>query len=119
MKSGLIKMWREYRGFALFFVLMIIFRSALADWNVVPTGSMKPTILEGDRILVNKLAYDLRVPLTHVSIFRIDDPKRGDIIVFDSKAADTRLVKRVIGLPGDIVEMQDNRLRINGVEARY
>ena len=119
MKNWLKKLWREYRGFTLFVVLMVIFRSALADWNTVPTGSMKPTILEGDRILVNKLAYDLRVPLTHVSIFSIADPKRGDIVVFDSKAADTRLVKRVIGLPGDIVEMHDNRLRINGIDARY
>jgi signal peptidase I len=114
-----MKVWHEYRGFALFVVLMIIFRSALADWNSVPTGSMKPTILEGDRILVNKLAYDLRVPLTHISIHKFADPERGDIVVFDSKAADTRLVKRVIGLPGDIVEMTDNRLKINGVEARY
>ena len=119
MKNRLMKLWHEYRGFTLFVILMVIFRSALADWNTVPTGSMKPTILEGDRIFVNKLAYDLRVPLTHVSIFRFADPKRGDIVVFDSKAADTRLVKRVIGLPGDIVEMQDNRLSINGIEARY
>src|SRR5438876_2581816 len=119
MKSGLIKAWREYRGFALFIFLMIIFRSALADWNVVPTGSMKPTILEGDRILVNKLAYDFKVPLTHFSIYKFADPRRGDIVVFDSKAADTRLVKRVIGLPGDTVEMSDNHLIINGVEARY
>ena len=61
MKGGLIKAWKEYRGFAVFIVLMLIFRSALADWNVVPTGSMKPTIVEGDRILVNKLAYDFKV----------------------------------------------------------
>jgi signal peptidase I len=119
MKNGLIKMWREYRGFALFIVLMIIFRSALADWNVVPTGSMKPTILEGDRILVNKLAYDFKVPLTHISVHKFADPRRGDIVVFDSKLADIRLVKRVIGLPGDTVEMRDNRLIINGIEARY
>ncbi len=119
MKNRLMKLWHEYRGFTLFVILMVIFRSALADWNTVPTGSMKPTILEGDRIFVNKLAYDLRVPLTHVSLYKFADPKRGDIVVFDSKAADTRLVKRVIGLSGDIVEMRDNRLRINGVEARY
>jgi len=114
-----MKLWREYWGFALFVVLMVLFRSALADWNTVPTGSMKPTILEGDRILVNKLAYDLNVPLTHVSVLRFADPRRGDIVVFDSKAAGTRLVKRVIGLPGDIVEMRDNRVRINSVEAHY
>jgi len=119
MKNGLTKLWEEYRSLVLFVILMIIFRSALADWNSVPTGSMKPTILEGDRIFVNKLAYDLRVPLTHISIFKFADPGRGDIVVFDSEAADTRLVKRVIGLPGDIVEMRDNRLMINGLEATY
>jgi len=119
MKNGLVNVWREYRGFALFIILMVIFRSALADWNVVPTGSMKPTILEGDRLLVNKTAYDLKIPLTHISIYKFADPKRGDIVIFDSKPADTRLVKRVMGLPGDIVEMRDNRLIINGIEARY
>ena len=119
MKISLLKAWREYRGFAVFIVLMVIFRSALADWNVVPTGSMKPTIVEGDRILVNKLAYDFKVPLTHISLHKFADPARGDIVVFDSRAADTRLVKRVIGLPGDIVEMKDNRLTINGIAARY
>ena len=119
MKSTFVKTWREYRGFVLFVVLMIMFRSALADWNTVPTGSMKPTIIEGDRILVNKLAYDFKVPLTHISIYKFADPRRSDIVIFDSKAADTRLVKRVIGLPGDTVEMRDNRLIINGIEAGY
>ena len=119
MKNGLRKVWREYRGLAVFLVLMAIFRSALADWNVVPTGSMKPTIVEGDRILVNKLAYDLKIPLTHISLHRFADPMRGDIVVFDSRAAATRLVKRVIGLPGDTVQMRDNRLTINGIAARY
>jgi len=85
----------------------------------VPTGSMKPTIVEGDRIFVDKLAYDLRLPFTHVSLRRFADPARGDIVVFDSKAADTRLVKRVIGVPGDVVQMTANRLAINGVEADY
>jgi signal peptidase I len=119
MKRSLLNIWREYRGFAVFIVLMMIFRSALADWNVVPTGSMKPTILEGDRILVNKLAYDFKIPFTHISLYKFADPQRGDIVVFDSKAANTRLVKRVIGLPGDTVEMRGNRLTINGVAARY
>src|SRR5258705_7542746 len=119
MEHRIMKAWSEYRGFTLFVVLMIIFRSNLADWNTVPTGSMKPTIVEADRIFVNKIAYDLTVPLSHLSIYRFADPKRGDIVVFDSKAADTRLVKRVIGLPGDTVQMRDNRLTINGAEARY
>jgi len=112
-------LWREYRGFALFIVLMIVFRSALADWNTVPTGSMKPTIVEGDRIFVNKVAYDLKIPLTSISVHEFADPERGDVVVFDSKAADTRLVKRVVGLPGDVVEMRDNCLVINGIAAQY
>jgi len=119
MPSKIMRAWNEYRGFALFVVLMVVFRSAFADWNVVPSGSMKPTILEGDRILVNKLAYDLRIPFTHITVHTFANPKRGDIVVFDSSAADTRLVKRVIGLPGDTVAMRDNRLIINGIEARY
>jgi len=119
MNTHLVRAWRECRGFALFIVLMAIFRSALADWNVVPTGSMKPTILEGDRILVNKLAYDFNLPPTHISMCRFADPLRGDIVVFDSKAADTRLVKRVIGLPGETVQMKDDRLIIDSVDASY
>ena len=119
MRSSLVSVWREYRSLALFILLMVIFRSALADWNTVPTGSMRPTIVEGDRIFVNKLAYDLKIPFTSVSVHRIASPLRGDIVVFESKAADTRLVKRVIGLPGETVEMRDNRLIINGISAQY
>jgi signal peptidase I len=119
MRTGVVRLWQENRNLVLFVVLMVIFRGAFADWNSVPSGSMKPTIIEGDRILVNKLAYDLRVPLTHISLYRFGDPERGDIIIFDSKSADTLLVKRVIGLPGDIVEMKDNALTINGIEAGY
>lgn len=119
MKNLLKTIWRELGGFLVFVVLMVCFRSAVADWNEVPTGSMKPTIVEGDRILVNKLAYDWRVPLTHLSLHRAGAPHRGDIVVFDSAAAGKRLVKRVIGLPGDSVEMRLNRLWINGEAAHY
>ncbi len=113
------QIWREWKGLAVFLVLMVLFRSAIADWNDVPSGSMLPTIVEGDRILIEKLAYDVRIPLTHVNVARLDEPKRGDIVVFDSKAADLRLVKRLIGVPGDIVAMRDNRLTINGRAAVY
>jgi signal peptidase I len=119
MNKHLLKAAREYKGLLLFFVLMVMFRSAIADWNDVPTGSMKPTIIEGDRIFVNKLAYDLRVPLTHISLARLGEPARGDIVVFDSHAADQRLVKRVIGLPGDLVQMVSGRLLVNGRAAKY
>lgn len=113
------KLWVEHRGFIIFFVLMFCFRSAIADWSDVPTGSMKPTLVEGDRISINKMAYDLRIPFTHISLYKIADPVRGDIVVFDSKAADKRLVKRVIGLPGDTIAMENNRLSINGHPLDY
>lgn len=96
-----------------------MFRSACADWNTVPTASMKPTILEGDRIAVNKLAYDLHIPFTHISLVKFADPQRGEIAVFDSKVSDKRLVKRVIGVPGDTVAMINNQLIINGNAIQY
>lgn len=114
MKSWTRRQWRQHRGFIVFVVLMLVFRSSFADWNDVPTGSMKPTILEGDRILVNKMAYDLRVPFTHISLFKLADPARGDIVIFDSAVSEKRLVKRVIGLPGDRVALLNNQLFING-----
>jgi signal peptidase I len=119
MKADLFTIYKQNRRFILFIFLMVIFRSGIADWNTVPTGSMKPTILEGDRIWVNKLAYDIRLPLTSISLYRHADPQRGDIVVFDSYLADKRLVKRVIGLPGDVVELRHNRLILNGEPAEY
>lgn len=119
MTNWLKQIWRQNRSFLVLIALMLIFRSAIADWNEVPTGSMKPTIVEGDRILVNKMAYDIRVPFTHISLFKMSDPIRGDIIVFDSKASDKRLVKRVVGIPGDTVALRENILYINGERLSY
>ena len=109
----------ENRGIAAFLLCMFMFRSAVADWNVVPTGSMQPTIQIGDRIVVNRAAFDIRVPFTHYSIAHLADPKRGDIVVVDSGAAHERLVKRVIGLPGDSIAMRGNVLYVNGHAATY
>ena len=95
------------------------FKSAIADWYVVPTGSMIPTIIEGDRIFTNKIAYDLKVPYTTLRIAIWDDPNRGDIVVFNSPTDGKRLVKRIVGIPGDIIAMRNNRLSINGEVLRY
>lgn len=119
MKSTLINLWRQNKSFIVFLGLMFVFRSAVADWNDVPTGSMKPTIVEGDRILVNKLAYDVRVPFTHISLLKLADPERGDIVVFDSVASGKRLVKRVVGVPGDSIALVDNTLIVNGTALDY
>ena len=98
---------------------MCSIRSSLADWNDVPTGSMKPTILEGDRVFVNKLAYDLKVPFTTWHVTQWGHPQRGDIVVFYSPKDGQRLVKRVIGLPGDTIELRNERLVINGQSVDY
>ncbi len=119
MKNRIFKAWRENRSLLLFILLMSVFRSAVADWNEVPTGSMQPTIVEGDRIWVNKMAYDVRVPFTHISLKKIADPARGDIIIFDSEVSDKRLVKRVVGIPGDTLELRNNTLIINGEQLAY
>src|SRR5690242_8116349 len=107
------------RGLLLFLFGMLVFRSALADWNTVPTGSMQPTIRIGDRIVVDRMAYDLRLPFTHVALLRRNDPQRGDIVIIDSAATGERLVKRVIGLPGDTIALRGNVLYINGHAAHY
>jgi signal peptidase I len=107
------KLWLNNKLFILFILLMSVFRSAVADWYTVPTGSMQPTIKVGDRIVVNKMAYDVKVPFSQLSLFTTSEPKRGEIVVFESKAADMRLIKRLVGLPGDVISMTDGRLYIN------
>lgn len=111
--------WQENKSLLVFLLAMFAVRSAIADWNDVPTGSMNPTIVQGDRVFVNKLAYGLKAPFTRWQLARWGDPKRGDIVVFFSPADGERLVKRVIGLPGDRIELRDDHLIINGHAATY
>jgi signal peptidase I len=111
--------WRAWRSTLLFLCLMLGFRSAWADWVTVPTGSMNPTILEGDRVLVDKHVFGLRIPFTRMHLTAGADPVRGDIVVFDSPVDGTSLVKRVIGVPGDVVALEGDRLTVNGHAARY
>lgn len=120
LRPLLHRLWREWLKPLLVVGLTIgSFRTAVADWNDVPTGSMKPTILEGDRIVVNRLAYDLRVPFVGWRIAELDEPKRGDVVVLRSPEDGTRLVKRVVGLPGDRLSMVGDRLVVNGQPVAY
>lgn len=119
-KATLQHWWRtEIRPLLILAVVLFSIRSSLADWNDVPTGSMKPTLIEGDRIFVNKLAYDLKVPFTTWHLAEWGNPQRGDIVVFFSPHDGKRLVKRVIGLPGDTVEMRNEQLLLNGEPVTY
>ncbi len=113
------KVLHRNRGFIAFLLLMFVVRGAVADWYHVPTGSMKPTILEGDYVFVNKLAYDLHPPFSTHSVLRLSDPKPGDVIVFESAVADIRLIKRVVGVPGDVISMRNNQLIVNGKPLLY
>ncbi len=114
-KKTALKYWKEWR-LTLFLIVFVILpvKSSLADFNWVPSGSMKPTILEGDFVFVNKAAYGLRVPLTLVRLARWADPARGDVVICFSPDDGTRLIKRVVGLPGDRLELHNNQLFING-----
>jgi signal peptidase I len=110
---------RANRGFLVFVFCLGLFRTAIADWNPIPSGSMRPTLLEGDVVFVNRLAYDLKLPLTDVSLLRTGEPQRGDIVTFHSPVDGVRLIKRVVALPGDRVAMQGGVLFVNGQEAHY
>jgi len=111
--------FRQNRGFLIFLLMLGLFRTAVADWNPVPSGSMHPNILEGDVVLVNRLAYDLKLPLTDRIVMRLSEPQRGDIVTFTSPRDGVRLIKRIVAIPGDRVAMRDKQLIINGERATY
>ena len=120
MRARAGKVWKEWvRPLLVLALVLGSFRSAVADWNDVPSRSMEPTILPGDRIFVNKLAYDLKLPFTTWRLARWSDPQRGDIVVLWSPYDGKRLVKRVVAVPGDRIEAHEQRLSINGKPAQY
>jgi signal peptidase I len=110
---------RDNRGFLIFLLLLGVFRTAVADYNHIPTGSMRPTLIEGDVVLVNRLAYDVKLPLTDRILAHLDEPLRGDVVTFSSPKDGTRLIKRLVAVPGDRVALSGGVLWINGEPARY
>jgi signal peptidase I len=110
---------RDNRWFIAFVLVFGVFRTAVADWNPIPSASMHPALLEGDVVFVNRLAFDLKVPLTNIVLARTGDPKRGDVVTFFSPEDGTRLIKRVIGLPGETIEMRGKHLFVDGTAAEY
>jgi len=115
-----MKNWvRNNKGFLMFLALLGVFRTAVADWNPIPSASMRPGLLEGDVVFVNRLAFNVKVPLTDVVLARTGEPRRGDVVTFSSPSTGTRLIKRIMALPGDVVEMRGEQLIINGEHASY
>ncbi|HEY0708419.1 MAG TPA: signal peptidase I [Polyangia bacterium] len=107
---------RQAATFVGFCLVLFAARSSVADHYFVPTGSMIPTVAIGDRVLVNKLAYGLRVPFSERAVVEFGDPKRGDVVVLASPEDDRTLLKRVVAVPGDEVVVEGGRLSINGTE---
>jgi signal peptidase I len=108
--------WVEYPK-SFFPVILIVFllRSFLVEPFKIPSGSMLPTLLVGDFILVNKYTYGIRLPIINVKVVEVNQPRRGEIMVFRYPVNPSLdYIKRVIGLPGDIVEYRNKRLFING-----
>ncbi len=118
IKNG-IKTFKENKGFFGLLILIVTVKSSIIDWNYVPTGSMRPTLADGDQIIINKLAYDITIPLTYKSLYKISDPKKGDIVVFDTAKQDVRMVKRVLAVPGDKIKIRKNKVYINDKELEY
>lgn len=96
-------------------ILALFIRTFVVQAFKIPSGSMKDTLLIGDHILVNKFIYGVKAPFLHKTIIPIKDPQRGDIIVFEFPEDPSKdFIKRVIGLPGDTVEIRNKKLYVNG-----
>ena len=108
--------FREYAEAAAIAILLALFiRAFVVQAFKIPSGSMEPTLLVGDHILVNKFLYGIKLPYFQTTVIPISTPKRGDIIVFiypEDKSKD--FIKRVIGIPGDRIQMQDRQVLVNG-----
>lgn len=112
-KKGTVREWAEALAIAILLALFI--RTFAVQAFKIPSGSMEPTLLIGDHILVNKFIYGIKIPFFRATLIPIGDPKREDIIVFiypvDKKKD---FIKRVVGLPGDKIEVIDKKITING-----
>jgi signal peptidase I len=115
-KTSRAKWWiSELISLAIVLAAVTAARSSLADHYYVPSGSMEYSLLPGDRVVVNKMSYGFRIPLTKIDLFGSSTPTRGEIAVFDSpEDGTTRLIKRVVAIGGDRVSVVDGQLSING-----
>jgi signal peptidase I len=106
---------RDFLFYMVFLLVFVCIRSSVFASYHVPTGSMNPTILEGDFFFTNKLAYRLKVPFTKTSVVEWKVPERGDMVIFKFPENERELyTKRVIGIPGDTVEIRDGQIVLNG-----
>src|SRR5215212_6207991 len=110
-RSPLAFFWEWTKVFQIAVLAFLVIRTFLVEAFKIPSGSMEHTLLVGDFLLVNKLVYGAEVPFTHKRLPRIRDPQRGDIIVFEWPADPSKnFVKRLVGLPGDTLQMRSGVL---------
>lgn len=114
MKTRIRIIGKDLLSIGLIALLVLAARSSLADHYAVPTGSMEYTMMPGDRIVVNKAAYGVRIPFTAWKFMNLNPVTRGDVVIFDSPEEDLRLVKRVVAVGGDTVAIRGGRVSING-----
>ena len=109
----------EYaKSFFPLLLLVLVLRSFIFEPFRIPSGSMKPTLLVGDFILVNKFAYGVRLPVIHKKILDLGEPDRGDVAVFRfPRDPGLDYIKRIVGIPGDRIQYRDKKLTVNGVLA--
>lgn len=108
------------RSFFPIFLIVLVLRAFLVEPFRIPSGSMIPTLLVGDFILVNKFGYGIRLPVINQKIIEIGAPQRGDVVVFRyPEDPSTPFIKRVVGLPGDHIQYREKRLFINGEAFAY
>ena len=115
--SKVRRLGRDIASLLIFLGVALSARASLADHYVVPTGSMIPTVHEGDRVFVSKAAYGFRIPLSATWIARWGEPQRGDVVVLQSPVEDVVLLKRVVAIGGDEVRVVNGHIFLNGVEA--
>jgi len=110
-----MQVFREYaHSFAVAIVLALFIRSFFVQAFKIPSGSMEPTLLIGDHILVNRFIYGFRIPFTRIKLLEFKEPQRGEIIVFKYPEDPSKdFIKRIIGIPGDTVEIREKKIYIN------
>lgn len=107
--------WEWVKSILIAFVLFLVIRAFVVEAFRIPTGSMENTLLVGDFLLVNKAVYGAQVPKTDMRLPAFREPERGDVVVFvPPNEPDKNYVKRLIGVPGDTLQMRDKVLYLNG-----
>ena len=106
---------KEVAPILLALLLVTAARSSLADHYYVPSGSMENTLVAGDRVIVDKTAYGVRLPYTKIDLFGDGHPKPGEVAVFDSPADGELLIKRIVAVGGQVVSMRGGHLAVDGV----